>query len=488
MTTTLQKSDSGNQSQPAHSSETPLRWIALTVVASLVFIPACALPEAFTSGREHVYSARSPSELDLATDAQPAVRADYSTEQALPAGQAIHADYGTSEPANHQAAFAPSAPHHTASAATVTASDRPLADRRITPASYEYTQTAIGRPDSSVIKMATFTQAEPRKQLPAPSHDNLPQETVGASAMAELYPDEYIFDGGDRDIPVHYHGGDRRGLETEDTIAEFTDHTGDSHVRPSNRVAVYAPRFGSVRSVSGTNADVVVNKAAGTHDVSAVGNLHQSEALNQNQLNMPLAGVDSRSRANGVKTSVPAQVTLKADSALSNVKIDQGAEGRSYTNTDTLLQSEVAVLDLQFLPAVEDSSVAGSKTSQNTFQASSVYATFRPQATVGVEDNRKRKGQVRIIKRADRETAQSGDIVTFTIDFRNVGEFEVHDVRIIDNLSPRLIFIEDSAQTSRSGDVLTAPNGEGSITLTFELDEPLQAQEHGTIVFSARVR
>jgi len=50
------------------------------------------------------------------------------------------------------------------------------------------------------------------------------------------------------------------------------------------------------------------------------------------------------------------------------------------------------------------------------------------------------------VKLADKQIAKPGDIVTFTIRYDNIGDREVHDVVIIDNLTPRLEYIEDSAE------------------------------------------
>jgi len=62
----------------------------------------------------------------------------------------------------------------------------------------------------------------------------------------ECYGDEYLCDGGDRDLPVHYDSQSRLSLDTEDTIVEFTDRNGNERMKPSNRVCIYAPRFASV--------------------------------------------------------------------------------------------------------------------------------------------------------------------------------------------------------------------------------------------------
>ena len=95
-----------------------------------------------------------------------------------------------------------------------------------------------------------------------------------------------------------------------------------------------------------------------------------------------------------------------------------------------------------------------------------------------------------IVKLADRELAQSGDTITFTIRFENTGDFDVYDVAIVDNLTPRLDYVGGSAQIDEKhpGEVTVEPNGEGSSILTFRLDKPLKGHETGTITFEATVR
>jgi uncharacterized repeat protein (TIGR01451 family) len=78
--------------------------------------------------------------------------------------------------------------------------------------------------------------------------------------------------------------------------------------------------------------------------------------------------------------------------------------------------------------------------------------------------------------------------VTFAIRYENKGEREVTDVRIIDNLTPRLEYIEDSATSDRDGEINIQDNGEGSLVLTFTLDAPLKEKTRGVITFQCRVR
>ena len=62
--------------------------------------------------------------------------------------------------------------------------------------------------------------------------------------------DEYVYDGNDRGLKVKVdRSWNMIGLDTEDTVGHFDTLDGRRLVSPSNRVAIYAPRFGSVRRV-----------------------------------------------------------------------------------------------------------------------------------------------------------------------------------------------------------------------------------------------
>ena len=92
-------------------------------------------------------------------------------------------------------------------------------------------------------------------------------------------------------------------------------------------------------------------------------------------------------------------------------------------------------------------------------------------------------------------------MIRFTLRFDNVGERPLTQVRIIDNLSPRLEYIKDSATLgftdedektpaaeARGGRITVDDNEQGSEVLVFELDEPLPGGVGGVITFQARVR
>ena len=106
-------------------------------------------------------------------------------------------------------------------------------------------------------------------------------------------------------------------------------------------------------------------------------------------------------------------------------------------------------------------------------------------------DYQKGKGQIHLTKEASQLIAKSGDVITFKIHFRNIGDHNVHDVRIIDNLTPRLTYVSGSGQVDLAdgsgGGLAVLPNAEGSQILEFTLDTPLKGGASGTITFQAKV-
>lgn len=358
----------------------------------------------------------------------------------------------------------------------------------------EITQTAFAVPSSNATNSnnsaTTFHAAQPRMPTSQAHCPPAAEFTVGAAPYVEAYPDEYIFDGGDRDYPVHYHGGELAGLDTEDTIAEFKDENGKNHVKASNRVAVYAPRFGAIRTVAGPGIDIKVDKAAGATDIAGIDSMNERVGLDTTIVNTPASGFAMREGASGIEIAQPAHMARKADSVSQNNKVDQGFESKVATGMGLLEMSTIQEINLQILEPVSSDIKTGFGQVAATSQATQAYATFRLQATVGTEKNG-RKGEIHITKEASPLIAKSGDEITFTINFRNIGDYNVHDVRIIDNLTPRLQYVNGTGrietQDGSGGGLTAVPNREGSQTLEFTLDEPLKGGQSGTITFKAKV-
>jgi uncharacterized repeat protein (TIGR01451 family) len=315
-------------------------------------------------------------------------------------------------------------------------------------------------------------------------------ETVAASPLADLFPDEYIYDGGDRNAPVAMHTAQRSGLDSEDTVAAFTDHTGTARTAASNRVAVYAPRFGSIRTVTQLQADTKVDRAAGAKDSITIGNLKTGNAAQENVHDTVLYGLETRDRVDGMKGSTPPMQSRRTDAPGENRKVDEGHEGRAYSGSDTFNRNDGIIIAHQMQNATVWTRDDFPVIVGTTTNSSEVTARFKVQQTVAVEDQRQTKGNIHIVKLADRSEAQSGETVVFTIRFENTGDFDIYDVRIVDNLTTRLEYISGTAQidAANPGEVSIEPNGEGSSILTFTLDQPLKGHESGTITFEAKVK
>ncbi len=335
-----------------------------------------------------------------------------------------------------------------------------------------------------------FIPAEPRHESVAPNQQSNRMDTIAASPYADYFPDEYIFDGGDRNAPSGYVDGQRSGFDTEDTVAKFVDHTGDSRTSPSNRVAVYAPRFGSVRTVTSLVADTKVDKAAGAREAQSVGNIKTGNAAQENVHDTILSGLESRNRVDGMASSTPPMQAQGTDAVEQQRKVDEGHEGRQYSSSGAMQRNQAFVLQQQIQNAIAWTRDQYPVLTASTVSASKIKATLKVQQAIGVEDERKTKGQIHVVKLADHEMAQSGDTITFTIRFQNTGDFDVYEVSIVDNLTSRLDYLPGTAKIDgdHPGEVVIEDNGEGSKILTFNLDNALKGHDEGEITFEARVR
>ena len=180
----------------------------------------------------------------------------------------------------------------------------------------------------------------------------------------------------------------------------------------------------------------------------------------------------------------------RTENAGQSRKVEEGHEGRNYSGSGTFNQQDGIIVAEQMRNAASWTRDQFPVISAVTNNAAAVSSKFKVQQTIGVKDERETTGNVHIVKLADRDLAQSGETITFTIRFQNTGDFDVYDVIIVDNLTPRLQYLAGSAIIDKQhpGEVSAEPNGEGSEILTFKLDQPLKGHESGTITFEATVR
>jgi len=472
----------------------PRRLLAAGLAGTgLISLAGCGITSALQHEPDHVYSTTTPQMLENEVGSDPVpVHASYP-EQAASGPKASRAEHGKMR--LRPVAMRSSEDGDESSASDdgvirLTPSVRSTRTSRTLPAGLPQRPSAVSPP--AVVQECPpgyFYPAEPRLEV-APNGVPLHRmETIAPSCLADIYPDEYLYDGGDREDTAAVHAKLRSGLETEDTVAAYVDATGTAKTVASNRVAVYSPRFGSVRSVAGLIADTKVDKASGARDSISIGNLKTGRMPHENTAKIALTEFENHDRVDGIIQRRPAMQSQNKNRPVQSTKVDEGHEGRVATGSYAFNRRQAFVLAQQRQNAEAWTREQFPVITASTGSASEIEAVFKVQQSVGLEDQN-RGGILHLVKLADRESAKVGDIIRFTIRFENTGDLNLHDVRIVDNLTPRLEYVEGSATIDEQhpGAVSVEPNGEGSSVLTFTLDGPLRGHKSGTISFEARVR
>lgn len=340
---------------------------------------------------------------------------------------------------------------------------------------------------------ATIQQCPPDARWAAPCPNPMAQgmvcrpcETV---TLAERFPDEYLCDGGDRDIPVHYDSSQRDGLDTEDTVAEYVDHTGRMRMRPTNRVCIYAPRMSTVRTVSRPHEGMNLDEVARVGHAVGTDQYHTRQRLAHHVKNEMTGRMRVRSRASGLESEqIQGNISVAKRLAVHD-KLLNVYQNLTFVRTGKFETTDAARLNFGLQASMiwtrEQYPIMSAKTDM------AMTGTYEAHAAtiVGVDDKKTdQPGELRLVKLADKQTALPGDVVEFTIRYDNMGPNTVHHVRIVDNLTPRLAYIDDSAESDRDGRLVVQDNGEGSLVLIWELDNPLPPKTGGVVSFKARIR
>ena len=298
---------------------------------------------------------------------------------------------------------------------------------------------------------------------------------------------EYVRDGGHVGAPLTVsRQGQVRGLQMEDTVAQYETLDGQSHVQPSNPVYLYAPRFGAVRQVTNLQDEVQIDRLRSLHEpvkLSAptirtlVTTGQQDLQVGDDIGTQPASIFRARQGYGAVSNAVGPrsfQDRYKAFEDLSVIRVGavkesdavwlaRGSDAAAVWTTKQAVQ----VL-LEHRAAVVDSSVE---------KLGTVYTNDLPPTP-----------RLRIVKLASTSDAKPGETVDFTIRFDNLGLQAIGSVVILDSLSTRLEFVPHSAQCSLEARVSTQPNEGDSLLVRCELVNPLKPGEGGVLRFQCRVR
>lgn len=328
--------------------------------------------------------------------------------------------------------------------------------------------------------------------MTCPPQGTLPMAMVPVPWQVD--PQEFLCDGGDHDPRAFLtRGGNVVNLQAEDTVTHYVTEAGNIEFAASNRVCVYAPRFGSVRRITGAVAGEKVVAAIGfDRPVGPVGINLDLPSLVAMDVVEPRRGeltrrVDSmRDRNRGVVVDMVQQPLLAQD-------VLAVLAGIQNIGPNQLNESQLALLQKHAAAAIAW-----------TFDNSVEVAILDLKPPVLTRDQRvdalvvydfPDAGRLNLIKLADRQHVPIGEVVTFALRLQNVGDSAVSDVTVIDNLTTRLEYVADSStvidpatQEPVDAQFKTMPNSSGSSKLSWTLPGTLKVGDTVVIEFQCRVR
>ncbi|MGY8768970.1 MAG: hypothetical protein ACKVH8_11170 [Pirellulales bacterium] len=300
--------------------------------------------------------------------------------------------------------------------------------------------------------------------------------------------DEYLFDGGDRDVATEIDSKfGVHGLNIEDTVGHFDTLDGRREVTPSNRVCIYAPRFAAVRKVYGLSQSAGNDIMAGFRADLHIENQQMTRIASN--MNQPLE-LDQNV---GTKTPNIFRERLRGVGLENKQYLIQFEEDfLPYENFNLIRRGQYDVSEKARLTKSLENAA-----SWNDNVAIQVVIEGQQAYEAGHDGQAQQvlkyemppgKPRMRVVKAAAKGDALPGEIVEFTIRFDNLGDQRIGNVTIIDNLTPRLELVENSAQCDIDAEFITQDNELGSLILRWEINEPLEVGEGGIVRFKARVR
>ena len=319
-----------------------------------------------------------------------------------------------------------------------------------------------------------------------PNAWNPPHRTTVPGGRAH----EYLPNGSDSGMPVYVDGWTVHNFGVGETVAHFDTLNGRVVVEPSNQIHIYAPRFGAIRKVEGLLNESQITALVATKNQQILGRnsnavqtsfTEQEASIRQAKMQDQLYGIEGQRRSAGVGSS--------------NTLIEYGNVQVVDSESMFLLQRTFGFggavrtqLDRGAVNARAWQGNEGIKVQVN--ELAPMVATGIEGAAVffQVKDEQMRTSQLRLIKVASRGSAQPGDVVEFTLRFDNMGNQLIGNVTILDDLVGRLEFLPGTAVSSLAAGFAPQLNAEGSLTMRFEITDPLAPGEFGVIQFKCCVR
>ncbi len=305
--------------------------------------------------------------------------------------------------------------------------------------------------------------------------------------MPKSRRDEYVCDGNDRDLPAAP-GEDWQvdGLDIEDTVAQFDTEDGRVLIAPSNRVCIYSPRFASVRRKLQSNDTTItqrLNVANKNLEPIAAERTQRSSLAQQNL--QPKSNKQTQT-ANAFRDQTRGVSSDNVVRLLGARHFFKPFEDLSLIRFGKFETSESARVSLGMQSAIAWNSDVSAQITIDKDQPVIVNDVNRAVELISIDT--KTSSDLRLCKLASRISAKPGDVIDFTIRFDNIGRKRIGNVTILDNLSPRLEYVNESAECSVDANFKTETNKAGSEKLIWEIIDPLKIGDGGIVRFQCRVR
>ncbi|MBX6312620.1 MAG: DUF11 domain-containing protein, partial [Isosphaeraceae bacterium] len=341
--------------------------------------------------------------------------------------------------------------------------------------------------------------------------------------------DEYLCDGGDHLEPVHFGGeGFLRGIDPRDAVLRFqrpsleqlapeferlrqrfeggeiTRGQFDIESRrlfrsaavgadirprllPTNMVCLYAPRFAAVRASVGPNQNLTVQYLRGLETLEAQQTHHLATGPRRLVQNNSAELNRAHTRASGmigrVFAGAHAEVrVLGSADTVTHIKGHIALQGSDITRNRQKAAEARGRVFLQGIKTAEGPVVTGIIQG-----AGEQVMAWKPQELAGLEVPPNRPG-LAVIKRVSAAEAEPGDVITFSIQYRNMGNVPISSVSVVDSLIPRFEYVPGSAR-GPAGTVFTAgENKAGSMELRWDLPGVIPPGGEGYVSFEVKVR
>lgn len=299
---------------------------------------------------------------------------------------------------------------------------------------------------------------------------------------------EYVVTGGDSKGPMYSREDwSVENLDKEDSVAHFDTVDGRILSEPTNRLFLYSPRFGAARQVVGPisgESRVMLESANTTTQAVQKEGVQAVDARTAET--KPLGASQNAGVASAESLAAPTIGTSRVMLMEADAQLRLHALLTSATVDD--LATNDASLMLQGALAAQgwsgEQKVAVALDTVNAFSntylegAGTIYS---------VKDDTK-TSKLRVIKIANKDAARPGELVEFTLRFENIGDEPIGNITILDNLSARLAYVDNTAKSSVPAEFLAELNEQGSLNLRWEITEPLEPKEFGVVRFICKVR